>query len=176
METLDLSPESAPRANLKIGFRSGWLKHIGLVIGGASSAAVVLGAFQILSSQPDRAFALLQGWGPAFLIAMLAIVLLGKFLEGLVGVIRESFSSVAAGVQSSAAATGRTADALTRLADQGGKQGEEVRRLALYAAQEFPGIYERFDRQDAAMEKQVKLLSELASSVKELAAWGKNGN
>jgi hypothetical protein len=150
-----------PRAQVAFGFRGGWLKHVGVAIGGASGAAVILGAYEVLRAQPDRAFALLQGWGPVFLIAIVALFVTGKFLEGLNATVRESFSVVASGVQSSAEAAGRTADALTRLADQGSRQAEQVERLAIYAAQEFPGVYERFDRQD-------EVLKDLAASVNAL--------
>jgi hypothetical protein len=34
------------------------------------------------------------------------------------------------------------------LAEQGSRDAEEVKRMAIYAAQEFTGVYERFDRQD----------------------------
>lgn len=112
---------------------------------------MVLAGFTVLRAEPDKAFDLLRVWGPAFLIAMLAIVVLGKFLEGLNTTVRESFNVVATSAQASAAAAGRQADALTRLADQGNKQAEEVRRLAIYAAREFPAVYDRFDQLDASI-------------------------
>jgi hypothetical protein len=158
MMSLGLGSLSAPKAEVALGFRSGLLKRLGVAVGGAGGAAVVLGAYEILRTQPEKAFALLQAWGPAFLIALVAIFVVGRFLDGLNSTVRESFSIVAAGVQNSAEASGRTADALTRLAEQGGRQAEHVERLAIYAAQEFPQVYERFDRQDEA-------LSELGKSV-----------
>jgi hypothetical protein len=159
--TLGLAETSAPKTEVSVSMRRGWLRHAGVAIGGASGAAVALGAYKVLGAQPDKAFALLQNWGPLFLLAMVALVVSSKFLDGLNSTVRESFSVVAAGVQNSAEAAGRTADALTRLADQGSRQAEQVERLAIYAAQEFPGVYERFDRQDEA-------LRELAQSVQGL--------
>jgi hypothetical protein len=117
-----------------------------------------MGGYEVLRAQPDRAFGLLEAWGPFFLIALVAILVLGKFLEGTNQTVRESFGVVAEAVKSSADAAARTADALTRLADQGGRQAEQVERLAIYSAQEFPRVYERFDAQDA-------LLKGLASSI-----------
>jgi hypothetical protein len=128
------------------------VRHVGVILGGASGAAVVLGGYEVLRAQPGPAFGLLQAWGPWFLIVMLAIVLLGRFLDGLNATVRESFAGVVAGMQGSAAAAGRTADALTALAAQGSHQSEEVRRLAIYAAREFPAIYDRFDQIDAAIQ------------------------
>jgi hypothetical protein len=161
MTGLGLSTSSSPKVGLGIDLRAGWLKHVGLAISGASGAAIVVGAYDILRSQPDRAFALLQGWGPAFLIAILAIFAVGRIFEGLNSTVRESFSTMSAGIQSSAEAASRTASALTQLAEQGNRQVEETRRLAIYAAQEFVPMYERLDRQD-------ELLREISQSVKGL--------
>lgn len=154
-----------PKAGLDMGFRVGWLKHVGLAVSGASGAAIVVGGYEVLKVQPEQSFKLLESWGPAFLIAIVALFVLGRFLEGLNATVRESFSMVANGVQSAAEASNRTATALTRLADLGGKQAEEVRMLAVYAAQEFPGIYERFDRQDLTLEKQTEALTNLTTSM-----------
>lgn len=172
MSLLGMGSGDAPSLDLKAGFRSGWFRHIGVVIGGASGAAVVLGAYDLLQSQPAQAFGLLKSWGPGFLLSALAIFILGKFLDGLNQTVRESFTMVAASVHSNAEASGRTADALTRLAEQGGKQGEEVRRLALYAAQEFPVVYERFDRTDAALETQSRTMGDLAKAMMAIAVRG----
>jgi hypothetical protein len=166
----NLSSPLPPKAGLGMDFRAGWLKHVGLAISGASGAAIVVGAYEVLKAQPEQSFKLLAGWGPTFLIVIVALFVVGRFLEGLNATVRESFNMVAGGVQSSAEASGRTADALTRLADQGGKSAEEVRMLAVYAAQEFPGIYERFDRQDATLDKQTESLSSLTTSMGALTA------
>jgi hypothetical protein len=172
-----------PSADVRVGFRSGWFRHIGVAISGAGGAAVVLGAYDLLRSQPAQAFDLLRAWGPTFLIALLAIFFLGKYLDGLNLTIRESFNVVASGLRSSAEAaaqsaeaSSRTADALTRLAEQGGKQAQEVSRLAIYAAQEFPSVYERFDRQDAMLAKQNETMGDLAKAVMSLTVRGINGD
>lgn len=161
MTVLGLGEAASQGVEAKASFRAGWLKHIGVVLGGASGTAIVLGGYDILRSEPAQAFDLLRAWGPAFLLAMLAMFILGKFLDGLNSTVRESFSVVAGGVKASAEASSRTADALTRLADQGTRQAEQVERLAIYAASEFPGLYERLDRQD-------EVLRDLASSMKGL--------
>jgi len=137
-----------PKGDVRMGFRTGLLRYLGVTVGGASGMAIALGAYEVFRSQPDKSFALLQIWGPAFLIALLAIYVTGKFLEGLVVALRESFSMVANSSHDSAVAAGRQADALTKLAEQGSRDAEEVKRMAIYAAQEFTGVYERFDRQD----------------------------
>ncbi len=164
MTILGLGAKTAA-ANVDLGFRRGIFRHIGVVLGGAGSAAVVLGGYQLLRQQPDRAFALLQGWGPAFLLGLVALVVMGRFLDGLSQGVRESFSVVAGAVQNQAEASGRTADALTRLADQGGRQAEEIQRLVVYAGREFPSIYERFDRQDEALKSLANSVERVTSAV-----------
>jgi hypothetical protein len=120
---------------------------------------VVLGAYEVLRAEPDRSFALLQGWGPAFLVAIVALFIVGKFLEGLNATVRESFNVVASGVHSSAEAQGRTAEALTRLAEQGGEQARETQRLATFAAQESQSVYERLDQQDEVLSQLMKSMN-----------------
>jgi hypothetical protein len=159
--TLGLGEAASQGVDAKADFRGGWLKHLKIALGGASGTALVLGGYEVLKSQPAQAFGLLQSYGPVFLIAALVIFAGGKVLEGLTTTIRESFGLVASSVQASAAASSRTADAMTRLADQGTRQAEQIERLAIYAASEFPGLYERMDRQD-------EMLRELASGVKGL--------
>jgi hypothetical protein len=168
MTTLGLAGNGTPKAELGMGFRAGWLKHVGLAISGASGAAVVMGAYEVLRSQPDKAFALLQGWGPVFLVAIVGLFVVGRLFEGLNATVRESFTVVAGGLEHSASSAGRTADALTRLADQGNRQFEQVERLAIYAASEFPGVYERLDQQD-------KVLKEIALSVNTLVVMRNRG-
>jgi hypothetical protein len=173
-EVAGLSIGTVPRAEVNANFRTGWLRHLGVAIGGASGMALALGAYEVFRTQPDKSFQLLQVWGPAFLVALLAIVVFGKlaenFVGGMIAAIRESFKMVATSVHDSAEATSRQADALTRLADQGGKQAEEVKMLALYAAQEFPGVYRRFDRQDQTLAEMGTSLRDLTTSIGTLTA------
>jgi hypothetical protein len=152
MAGFGLSAAAGQGTDVSVGFRYGWLKHIGMVFGGGFGAAVVVGAYEILGSQPERAFGLLQSWGPAFLLAIFALYLVGRFLDGLSAMAREGISVVVGSMKSNAEAQGRTADALTRLADQGSRQFEQVERLAIYAASEFPGVYTRLDSQDKVLE------------------------
>ena len=155
MTTLGLGAmaDSATSVGVQAGFRTGWLRHVGVAVGGASGAAIVLGGYEVLRSQPDKAFALLQSWGPAFLLTLVAVTLVAGLGGELIEAIRESFKTVASSVRASADSAGRTADALTRLAEQGGRQAEQVERLAIYAAQEFPGVYERLDKQDDILQE-----------------------
>ncbi|QNI34520.1 hypothetical protein H7849_11855 [Alloacidobacterium dinghuense] len=163
MTVLGLGAHGDAGTNVRVGFRQGIFRHISLVLSGAGGTAVVLSGYELLEHQPDKSFALLQAWGPWFLIALLAIITVGGILTGFGNLLRDGFSMMAESVKQSAEASTRTADALTRLADQGGRQYEEVQRLAIYAAREFPNVYERFDRQD-------EVLRDLTASIQQLHA------
>ena len=98
---------------------------------------------------------------------MVGLVLVAPFLVGLQDTVRTAFGAIVSNFQLQTVASTKTADALTRLADQGGRQAEEIRRLAIFNAQEFPGIYSRFDKQD-------EVLQDLSSLVKVLVTRGRD--
>ena len=150
MTSLGLGAER-PRVDLQVGLRTGWLKHFGVAIGGASGAAVALEAYEVLRSQPDKSFQLLQVWGPAFLVALMALYIFGQLAESMIGALRESFGSLAQSVRDSAEATMRQAEAQNKLAEIGGEQARETQRLAMFAAQESQNVYDRLDRQDGVL-------------------------
>jgi hypothetical protein len=152
LTTLDLGSGATPKAEVRASFRAGWFQNVRVMVYGAGSAALTLGAYEIFRSQPDRSFALLQTWGPAFLVAMVAILVFGKIAEIFVQAMRESFGSLAESVRDSARSGDRTADALTRVADMGGEQARETQRLAMFAAQNSQEVYERLDRQDTVLD------------------------
>jgi hypothetical protein len=152
---------SAPSGEVSVSLRSGWLKHLRVVLGSAGGAALVLGILELLQHEPNQGFGLLAAWGPWPVIALFALALLGRFMSRMNDTIQTTFGAVVTSVQQQAAASGKTAEALSRLADQGGRQSEEVRRLAIYAGRELGGISERFDAQD-------KVLGELGASLRGL--------
>jgi hypothetical protein len=144
---------SVPSGEVAASFRGGWLRHFKLALSSAGGAAAAIAVFSLLAKQPTEGFRLLGQWGPWPVIALVALVLVGGFMSRMNDTIATTFGAVVSSVQAQASASGKTADALTRLADQGGKQAEEVRRLAIYAAREFPAMYDRFDQLDASISK-----------------------
>jgi hypothetical protein len=151
----------APKGEVSVGFRGGWVSHFKVALSSAGAAAVVLAAFELLQRQPGPGFTLLSQWGPWPILALAALIFMGRFLARLNDTIQISFSAVVTSSQQGAEAQAKQAEALSRLAEQGGKQFEEVRRLSIYAAQEIGGVYVRFDGMDA-------VLRDLAQSVKGL--------
>lgn len=148
---------------VSVGFRRGWFRHIRVALSSAGWLAVIVAAIKLLALRPTEGFGLLGQWGPWPIIAIVCVVLLGHFLSRLTDAVQVSFSSMVKSAEAGAAAHNRTADALTQLAEQGGRQAEEVRRLAIYAAREFPSVYERLDRQD-------EVLSTITAVVHEIRA------
>jgi|GEM_PF-1643897 len=147
-----------PSGEVEAKFRSGWLRHFRVVLSSASGAAVVLGIFTLLQQRPSEGFRLLDSWGPWPVLAIVVLVLAAPFLARLSETIGSAFTAIVAHTQRTADAQTKTAEALSELADYGKRQFEEVERLAVYAAREFPGVYERFDQTDQA-------LKELATSM-----------
>jgi hypothetical protein len=153
MTFLGLTPGKTPDSEVSVGFRRGWPSSFKLVLSSAGGAAIAFAAVELLERQPKEGFALLGLWGPWPFIVLIAIVLLGAAANQFVEVLRTALSQGLQSSQQGAEAAVRTAEALTKLADQGGRQFEEVRRLAMYASQEFPSVYTRLDRQDELMKE-----------------------
>jgi hypothetical protein len=150
----------APAGQVSGSTGSGRLKHFKVALSSAGGAAIVLAGFELLQKQPTEGFKLLGQWGPWPLIVLVALVMAGSFFSKLNDTISTSFSAIVTSAQQGVEvqskgveAQSKTADALSRLADQGNKQAEEVRRLAIYAAREFPAMYDRFDQLDASIAK-----------------------
>lgn len=166
MTILGISAGKSADSELEVGFRRGWFRSIKFVLSSAGGATAAIVGMELLDRQPREGFALLAQWGPWPFIALVALAILAGFMSQMSGTIQTTFAAVVASSQQGAEAQSRTADALTSLAAQGGRQAEEVRRLAIYAAQEFPSLYARLDKQDDATE-------EIATLVKSLVIMGR---
>lgn len=169
MTGLGLSPASLTSGQAGTGTKGAWAKGFRIALGSGGGAAIVFALFDLIRNRPGESFQLLNSWGPWPVIALVAMVLVGMFLSRINETISTAFSAIVSSSQEQAQSMGKLADAVSRVADQGNKQAQEVQRLALYAAQEFPGVYERLDSQD-------KVLGEIAETVRHLAARGKHGD
>jgi len=91
---------------IRIGFRTGWIRSIAIAMGGASVVGIGLGLLGLAERQPTQMFELLSRWGFVWLLALAAMVLLwdlAKLALGYLGKLADS-------VQDSAVAIGRLAD------------------------------------------------------------------
>lgn len=149
------------RADVRIGFRSGWVRYLNIAIGGMGVLAIALEGFRIIAAQPRAGIDLLTAWGPWPFIVLVVVASAGHFLNGVGESIKVTFGAMVKNSQQSAEAQKQMADAVTRLAEQSGRQQEEIQRLAIYAGRELGTIGERMDRQDS-------LMKDVASAVRGL--------
>ena len=139
-------------------------------IGAGGSLAVVGGLLKLLGDDPKEGLGLLKAWGPWALVVALAMLLAWKLSTQAIGVVKVGVESFMRTSERQAVASEGQALALTKLADQGGRNAEEVRRLAIYAAQEFPSVYARLDKQDAMLATNHEATMSVHELVEKLAA------
>jgi len=170
---------AVPASQVSLGFRRGWVRYLNVALSSAGGAALVFGVFELLRQQPAEGFGILSAWGPWPVVVLAGLAIAARGLSRLSDTLQTTLGSVVKSIeqgadaqQKMAEAQTRTADAMSRLGEQGWQHTEEIRRLAMYAAQEFPSVYERFDRQDAALGK----LAEAITKLGERASHGHYGN
>ena len=103
MTTLGLS---SPSGELRIGTRSGLIRSFVLTMGGAGGIGIALATVDLAQHSPEQFFRLLQGWGAAWLIAIVALYFAWDIGKGAVG----QLGKLADGVKDSAIAVNRIAD------------------------------------------------------------------
>lgn len=140
-------------AEVRVGFRGGLFRVIEVGVGGLGVLGLGALGLKVLNAQPAQGFGLLKAWGPWPFVALVFLAIAGHFVNGLGDGVHTTFTSLVESSRQGAEAHTRTADALAKLAEQGGRQAEEVRRLAVYAGRELGLISERMDRQDAVMDR-----------------------
>ena len=89
----------------------------------AGSGAVVFSAFELIRSNPDKGFALLERWGPWFFLAVFTVWVLNGLLNRLLDVFSELGGRFAGSMD-------RIADEQTKLAKAGQDQAEAMQRSA----------------------------------------------
>ena len=162
---MEMASELRPSdGRLRMKIKTGWFKGaLVLGIGAGGGLGLMVELSQVFAHDPREGFDLLKSWGPWALVVGLVVWLVYQLASKSIDTARDAMNAWVGTAKTQAEASTRTADALTRLAQQGGQSAEEVRRLNIYAAQEFPSIYLRFDKQDDA-------LDEIKSAVRGLAA------
>lgn len=154
-----------PKGEVAVGFRGGWIRYFRVWLPPAGLVGGAIAGAELLGKQPREGFGLLAAWGPWPFIALVGLGFLGHFLNRLSDTVQSTFGSVVESAQESARAHSRTADALQRVAEQGNRQVEETRRLAIYAGRELTAISERMDGQDAAMQKMSAAMERIEAAV-----------
>ncbi len=163
---ISVAETKRPEGSLRLRVNSSWLKGLLVLgMGAGGSMALGVGALQMLSKDPREGIGLLKSWGPWAIIVFFVVFFVWKVAMEGIGVARDGMNAWVRTAEKGADAQTRTADALTILAEQGGRSAEEVRRLTVYAAQEFPNVYARFDSQDAMLKQNSDALVALTGHI-----------
>ncbi len=99
-----------------------WFKH--LLYPGVAGVmlAICLGLIELLKSNPAAGIELLKSWGPGFLLGLLAIVIVGTFLDKMAA----AWDKMAGSWQSSVDAQQQVAVSLQRLADKDDRERDRM--------------------------------------------------
>jgi hypothetical protein len=106
--------------------------------GGGTLLYAIIG---LIRDQPDRAFALLQKWGPWFFLAFFVTWIVYKLLEPVVTAIVEAFGRISASTEKQAESMGLLAAAVQKSADKDDRQVQEMQTLTALTAQRSEKTY-----------------------------------
>lgn len=104
--SLGLSGSGTPTGEIRVGFRSGWVRGLAISVGGAGIVGLTVAVLDLAQHNPQQVFALLSQWGFVWLLVLAAMVVtwdLAKTGLGYLGQLAKS-------VQESAVAMNRIAD------------------------------------------------------------------
>lgn len=94
------------QTDVRVGFRSGWLRSVAISVGGVGLLGVSWGFLSLAQAQPAQVFELLSRWGFVWLLSLAAMVLGWDLLKVGLGYL----GKLADSVQDSAVAMNRIAD------------------------------------------------------------------
>ena len=123
----------------------------------AGGAAVVWGAFELLKDEPHEGFALLQHWGPWFLIALVAM----WALHDLASQVLRVGDRIALSMENIAVEQQRQAVAQEKESEKDDRNFDRLQTLVSFAGQQSQTTLQRMDGQDATLRQileQLKLL------------------
>lgn len=91
---------------IRVGFRSGWVRSLAVTVGGVSAVGLTVAALNLIERQPAQMFELLSKWGFVWLLGLVGMLMawdLAKMGLSYLGKLADS-------VQDSAVAMNRIAD------------------------------------------------------------------
>lgn len=104
--SLGLSGSGAPLGEVRVGFRSGWIRGLAISVGGAGLVGLVIAVLDLAQHNPQQFFELLSRWGWVWIIALASIFVVWDFSRALAA----HLGKLADSVQQSAVAINRIAD------------------------------------------------------------------
>lgn len=103
---LGLNSPGKPEGELRVGFRKGLVRSLGITFGGAGAVGMAVAVLELAQKEPQRFFDLLSKWGSIWLLGLAAMAFGWDLLrKGL-----EYFGQLSKSVQDSAVAMNRIAD------------------------------------------------------------------
>jgi hypothetical protein len=106
MGSLGMHQTERPRSEIRVGFRTGWIRALTVSLGGAGILGVAGAIIGLAEKQPEQMFGLLMHWGVIWLLVLVAMLLLWDLAKlGLA-----YLGSLAESVKETAVAMNRIAD------------------------------------------------------------------
>ena len=107
----------------------------------AGGGTLLFALFGLIRDQPDRAFKLLEQWGPWFFLAFFGSWIVFKLLEPMVTGIVSAFSRISASTEKQAESMGMLAIAVQKSAEKDDRQVQEMQTLTALTAQRSERTY-----------------------------------
>lgn len=104
--TVGLGLGKSHNGEVRIGFRTGWVRYVVFTAGSASLVGLAFAAFGLAEKQSEPVFNLLAKWGFVWLIALMAMILIWDLAKNFLAY----FGKLADSVQQTAVAMNRIAD------------------------------------------------------------------
>ena len=127
MTVLGLGSHERSGSEVRVGFRSGWVRSVGITIGSAGIVSLVIGLMNLAREQPAQMFDLLSRWGFVWLISLAAMFLVWDLAKTYLGRLSESIQEMAVAMNRVAEKDDRERD---RVANEIGFVGRRVERMA----------------------------------------------
>lgn len=115
---------------VKIGFRSGWLRVVAIQLGGAGLIGLAFAVLSLAQRQPVQMFDLLRGWGFAWLLILVALFIawdLAKLGLGYLGKLADSVQAMGMAMNRIADKDDRERD---RMVTETAFVGQRLQRMA----------------------------------------------
>jgi hypothetical protein len=103
---LGLSGNGHPEGEIRVGFRRGLVRKLGVTFGGVGVLGLAIAVLELAQKEPQRFFDLLRAWGFIWLLALAGMAFFWDLLRKGMGYLGQLSTSV----QESAVAMNRIAD------------------------------------------------------------------
>lgn len=127
MTGLGLSGSGSHSGEIRVGFRTGLVRSVSVVVGGAGLVGFAIGVVELAQKQPDRFFDLLSKWGFVWLLSLVAMALAWDLAKRGIGRLSEAMTDMAVAMNRIADKDDRERD---RLITEMAYVGQRMQRLS----------------------------------------------